>query len=353
MVRIEFARGTMVNFTVLGEVTAAWDDEVADLRPQQQLLLARLICAGGARVGRDDLMSTLSLGFQRNLPDGGLKRVVAELRKNLRSVMPDEDPIPSEDRGYRLVLAQQQADVFRFRAKSEAARRSTGMEGVKLMRAALAEWAPDATGLFGGCALKGLGSSWATRTSAVLGGEYRHAVVYCLRQELDAGKHQQVLVECERRGLADQEQKNRAGSQSQAPLLDEEFLELWIRAAYLCGQAARAVEVGQWATAAAARFDKAAEFKIRRLVDRLRDEECSSSSTTAGPSGTGRKDRKTMGDPAGTSNHWDNRGARIGIQIGQSYGSIHYHPSSESAGGDSWDDAELDNDNLDDVEEQP
>lgn len=352
MVRIEFARGTMVNFTVLGEVTATWDDEVADLPPQQKLLLARLVCAGGARVGRNDLMNTLSLSFQRNLPDGGLKRVVAELRKNLRSVMPDEEPIPSEDRGYRLVLAQQQADVFRFRARSEEAQRNTGLESVKLMRAALTEWAPDATGLFGGCALKGLDSNWAARTRTVLGGEHRHAVVYCLRQELGAGKHQQVLVECERRGLADQEQENRAGSQSQVALLDEEFLELWMRAAYRCGQAARAVEVGQWATAAATRFDKAADFKIRRLVERVRDEECGADAT-AQPSSSARKGRKTMSDPERASNYLDNRGARIGIQIGQSYGSVHYHASSEDANADSWDDNdELDSDDLDDEEEQ-
>jgi hypothetical protein len=75
MVGIQFARSTVVNFTVLGPVTARWDDETAALAPQHQLLLARLVYAGGSRVDTSDLMSVLSLSGRRDNIDGGLTEI--------------------------------------------------------------------------------------------------------------------------------------------------------------------------------------------------------------------------------------------------------------------------------------
>jgi hypothetical protein len=343
MVGIRFARSTMVNFTVLGEVAARWDDEAANLKPQHKLLLARLVYAGGKRVERLDLMRALSLSGRLDLPDGGLKRVAAELRKALKSVMPDEDPVPSGDRGYRLMLEEQQADVFRFRAKRDEALLSTGLEGVTLMRAALKEWDSAAVGLFGRCALRGLPGEWAARTRAELEGEYRRAVIYCLRQELDAGKHHEVLVECERRAAADQEQMSREGRQSQVTLLDEDFLELWMSAAFRCGQATRAAEIGQWALDAAARFDKSADFKVKRLAEEVRSEESRNEAAT-GPRASTRRDRRAVSEPGTTiTSNYYNQGATIEFQIGH-VGSIHKHASPEKTGSNSWTD---DNDPTD------
>jgi hypothetical protein len=332
MVGIQFARSTVVNFTILGTVTANWDDERTQLAPQHQLLLARLIYAGGKRVEQHDLISVLSLR------DAGLRRVITELRSQLRSVMPVADPIPNEDHGYRLVLNQQQVDVFRFRAKRDAALRVPGGAGVRLMREALDEWGPDSAGLYGDCALTGLSGRWADETRFELGGEHGHAVVWCLRQEMQDGRHYDVLAECEQRGVS-QERPTPGGHRPRAALLDEGFVELWMRAACRCGQPARADEIGRWALESAGRLDKSAEVKLRPLVERVRAEE--NPGGTAFPSEPATVRRRpavsapiveepvARGDSGSTFN-FNNAGAEIGTQIGAHHGSIINY------GGSTW-----------------
>lgn len=325
MVGIQFARSTVVNFTILGPVTASWDEEAAALAPQQQLLLARLVYAGGNRVDRDELMRVLSLSRRADNVDGGLKRVVAELRAQLKSVMPDDDPIPNVDHGYRLLLDEQQADIFRFRAQHDEALAGPGEKGVGLMRRALGEWAPDATGLFGGCVLQGLVGSWAASTRWRLGNEYRRAIIYCLQQEMSVGRHREVLAECERRGEADQADVAPGGRKPQVALLDEEFLEVWLRAAYRCGRPGRAREVGREALDAAAWLDKSADFWVRRLVDRVSTEE--SCGSTAFPAATATESQRsaistsaahepTATPGSGNTFIFNNADATIGQQIG-------------------------------------
>jgi hypothetical protein len=334
MVGIKFARSTMINFTVLGEVAARWDDEAANLKPQRKLLLARLVYAGGKRVDRLDLMRALGLVGRLDLPDGGLKRVAAELRKALKAVMPDEDPVPSGDRGYRLAFEEQQADVFRFRAKRDEALLRSGPEGVTLMRAALNEWGSGSTGLFGRCALRGFPGEWAARTRAGLEDEHRHAVIYCLQQQFDEGSYEEVLVECERRAAADQEQMSREGRQSQVTLLDEDFLELWMRAACRCGRATRAAQIEQQALEAAERFDKSADFMVKRLAEKVRREEGGGEAST-GPRASARRDRKPVSEPGVTVHHYHNQGATIPFQTGQHFGSNNYYASPEKSGENS------------------
>jgi hypothetical protein len=331
MVGIQSARSTVVNFTILGPVTASWDDEAAALAPQQQLLLARLVYAGGKRVDRHDLMKVLSLSGRLDLPDGGLKRVVAELRARLKSVMPDDDPIPSVDRGYRLLLDEQQADIFRFRTQYDEALVRSGEEGVTLMRAALEEWAPDATGLFGGCALQGLPGNWAAITRYRLASEHRRAIMHCLQLEMSNGRHGEVLAECERRGEASQAGVAPSGHKAQVALLDEEFLELWLRAAYRCGQPVRAREIGQWALEAATCHDKSADPRVRRLIEHVAAEE--SHERPAFRPGTATANQRpaistpTTEDPAampdsGNVFNFNNAGATIGQQVGVLHGPI-------------------------------
>lgn len=324
MVGIQFARSTVVNFTILGPVTASWDDEAANLAPQQQLLLARLVYAGGKRVEQHDLMSVLSLR------DAGLRRVVTELRSHLKGVMPVADPIPNENHGYRLVLEEQQADVFRFRVKRDEALRVPGARGVQLMRAALHEWGPDSAGLYGDCALTGLTGHWAAAARTGLGSEHRHAVVWCLQQEMNDGLHHEVLAECERRG-AIQERPTAGGHRPQVALLDEGFVELWMRAACRCGQSARAEEVGQWASDAAGRHDKSADFKVRRLMERVRAEERpggtdfgvepESGSRRPAVSAPTAEEPAAMSDSGSTFN-FNNAGATIGQQVGVLHGPV-------------------------------
>ncbi|HET6186036.1 MAG TPA: hypothetical protein VFE59_03445 [Trebonia sp.] len=344
----------MVNFTILGPVTASWEGEWTQLAPQQQLLLARLIYAGGKRVEQHDLMSVLSLR------DAGLRRVITELRSHLRGVMPIADPIPNEGHGYRLVLDEQQADVFRFRAKHDAALRVPGSAGVRLMREALGEWGHDSAGLYGDCALTGLSGRWADETRFVLGGEHGRAVVWCLQQELKDDGHYPVLAECERRGV-NRERLAPGGHRPRAALLDEGFVELWMRAAFRCDQPTRADEIGRWSIEAAGRLDKEAESKLRRLVDRVRAEE--NPRGTAFPAEPATVDPRpavpappaeepaAMGDSGGTFN-FNNAGAEIGYQVGALHGSIISYGDStrhrRNGQGEAKDPAEPESDPTDD-----
>ncbi|MGD0244150.1 MAG: hypothetical protein ABSB59_28045 [Streptosporangiaceae bacterium] len=323
----------MVNFTVLGDVTASWDEDAATLQPQQKHLLARLVYAGGRRVPRPDLMRALSLRGRPDLPDGGLRRVAAELRKALKPVMPDQDPVPSGDQGYRLVLQEQQADMFRFRAKRDEALLTAGPAGVTLMRAALKEWGSAEVGLFGRCALRGFSGDWAARTRAELEDEHRRAVIYCLRQQFDAGHYREVLVECHGRATEDdQEQLSRTGPQLQVTLLDLDFIELWMRAAHRCGQPTEAEDIGQRALGAAERFDKQADFALKRLVERVREEETSDAANTR-PRASARKDRGAVSETGSTFNFY-NDGATIQSLTGQ-VGTVNYYARPEQAGENS------------------
>lgn len=328
MVGIAFARSPVVNFTILGPVTASWDDDAVLLAPQQQLLLARLVYAGGIRVERSELMSVLALSAQLGNVDGGLKRVVAELRAHLKSVMPDDDPVPNAGRGYRLLLDKRQADLFRFRAQRDEALAVPSQEGVRLMRRALGEWAPDATGLFGGCALEGLTGSWAASTRYRLGDEYRRAIIHCLQQEMSDGQHREVLAECERHGEADKAGTAPGGHKPQVALLDEQFLEVWLRAAYRCGHPARAREVGQQALEAAARLGGSADFEVRRVAERVAGEESAGSTAfPAAASTAAAVSRPAAQEPAAKPGSastftFNNAGATIGQQVGALTGSI-------------------------------
>lgn len=313
MVGIQFARSTVVNFTILGPVTATWEDEGAKLAPQHQLLLARLIYAGGKRVEQHVLMTVLSLR------DAALRRVITGLRSELRGVMPVADPIPNEDRGYRLILDEQQADVFRFRTVRDAALRVPGAEGARLMREALGQWGPDSAGLYGDCALTGLSGRWADETRFRLGGEHGHAVVWCLQQELKNDGQHQVLAECDRRGLY-RDRPAPGGHPPRAALLDEGFVDLWMRAAFRCDQRPHADEIAQWALEAAARLDKSAESKLRLLVDRVRAEENSGGAASPAEPATA-SPRPARGD-SGSTFTFNNSGATIGTQIGVHHGPI-------------------------------
>ena len=81
-----------------------------------------------------------ALWDEEDSPEGGLKRVVSELRTQLRAALPDGDPLPARGDTYCLPLSEQQADVLRFRSKIDQAVRVTGREATLLMQEALREW---------------------------------------------------------------------------------------------------------------------------------------------------------------------------------------------------------------------
>jgi len=132
----------VINYTVLGQVTACRGSWTANLSPQQQLLLAILVMAQGAPVSRAGLAR--ALWDEEDSPEGGLKRVVSELRTQLRAALPDGDPLPARGDTYCLPLSEQQADVLRFRSKIDQAVRATGRDATRLMQEALREWGGEA-----------------------------------------------------------------------------------------------------------------------------------------------------------------------------------------------------------------
>jgi DNA-binding SARP family transcriptional activator len=264
--------GTVIEYTVLGQVAAWHESWTARLSPQQQLLLARLVIARGMPVPRADLVRALwddpeppEDGLRRP-PEDGLRRVVAELRAQLRkapaAALPGADPLPVRGDTYRLLLSEQQADVLRFRSKIAKARRVTGREATRLMREAMQEWGKDATGLFGGQPLTGLQGYWADGCRTNLRAEYRDARLHCLMQDFADQLYDSVAGEC-------QQLENEP-----AALHAERFVELWMIATYRAGRRAEALQIYQRA-ADSVRNEQGLEpsGRLRRLAEIIRDED--------------------------------------------------------------------------------
>jgi DNA-binding SARP family transcriptional activator len=265
----------VTRFEILGRVAARQDDRAADLPPQQQLLLAVLVIAGGAVVGRRRLEEAL-WGAREPYPEHGVEKAAYELRRALRRASPEDDPVPAGDGGYRLLVTPEQADVLRFRAKTDAATHASGPESLERMREALREWGPGATGLHGGEPLLGLAGQWADNTRHKLRTDYRKAVLHCLAQGTSLQDYDFVLRQCEQ--LNDDVKA----------LLDEEFTGLWMRAADAAGYPAKAREIYQRAAEAAARVGERPGPAPRSLdaqlrADRVRPETAPSAASPEPP----------------------------------------------------------------------
>lgn len=222
----------MINYTVLGPVTALEDSWTASLLPQHQLLLAILVMERGAPVPRQSLVSVLWDDVE-NPPEHALKRVVSELRTRLTAAQLTANPLPAQGDTYRLRLAEQQADVLRFRSKIHQARHASGREATRLRQEALAEWGDNAIGLFGGQPLTGLRGRWADSKRAELRREYCDARLHCLKQEFDDHQYDHVVGECVQ--LANEPDA----------LHEEKFVALWMIATYRVGGRSEALKIYQ------------------------------------------------------------------------------------------------------------
>ncbi|RKS77130.1 hypothetical protein BZB76_2504 [Actinomadura pelletieri DSM 43383] len=187
----------MINFEVLGRVTAWRENRVAKLQPVQQLLLARLVVAGGREVSRAELERAVWDGAE---PETGLKRVAHEVRFQLRALLPEDapDPLPATAAGYVLPMDEDGADALRFAARLRAARDADAGETVPLLRAALREWGANASGLYGGQPLAGLGGAWAEQTRSALRSAYRDARFRCVQADMREHRYEQLVWECDR-----------------------------------------------------------------------------------------------------------------------------------------------------------
>jgi DNA-binding SARP family transcriptional activator len=303
----------VINYAILGPVTACQGPWVAALSPQQQLMLAVLVMERGAPVPRASLSRVL-WDEKDGPPEGGLRRVVSELRTQLRKALPDGDPLPAMGDTYRLLLNEQQADVLRFRSKVDAARRSAGREATRLMQEALQEWGNNASGLFGGQPLTGLQGRWAESTREKLRAEYRDARLHFLMQDFEEHLYGRVVWEC--RQLANEPDA----------LHDERFLELWMIATYRAGRRTEVEQIYQRAMdSAKTHLGWELSGRLRRLAEIIRDEDQSKlngpgdllelASVTA--SHTAISQEKSMSEADVTFN---NSKSKVGMQAGTATG---------------------------------
>lgn len=258
----------MIEYEILGRVTARQDDRAPHLTPQHQLLLARLVYAKGAPVRKSELER--AIWGQGIAPTGRLKSLVYELRGLLRDVAPDAESVTGGGEAYQFPLEDRQVDAFRFAAKLDEAGNSAGMEQARLMQEALDEWGPRASGLFGGDPLLGLEGGWAGGVRRKLRARYRDAVIDSLRRDAWVGDCESVLRRCARLAADDQEDLDRRDPQD--AMRDNEFLVLWLRAAYQSGQPERAEQVLLQAKDVAARSGKPVNPDLERRAQMLREE---------------------------------------------------------------------------------
>lgn len=319
----------MISFEVLGAVTAKRDDWAARLSRQQQVMLAVLVIDGAAREVSDGHLSEALWEFGL-YPEGGLKRVASELRRELDQV-PGSGPV-RENGGYRLPVAVGQADLRRFQAKfAEASGAEASGAGARaaaaLAREALGEWGPSAGGLHGGEPLRGLPGHWASITRDQLRLQYRDAALSYLGNCLRGGDPGLVLRECVKRAAEDLE-----------ALRDEEFLTLWMNAASQTGRTDHALRVFRRAQQAAAHAGEPLGADLQRLATRLRDGDSrpgpapSTAPRTPIPLTTGRRpmSEQRAEEPRTIFNNYDS--VRVGIQVGVVTGTVRIEADRESSG---------------------
>ncbi|HEU5024679.1 MAG TPA: BTAD domain-containing putative transcriptional regulator [Spirillospora sp.] len=251
----------MINFEVLGRVTAWRSGRVADLQPVQQLLLARLVAAGGELVSRTELAVAVWDGKD---PNAGLKRVVSEVRGHLRALLPEGagDLLPAIADGYLLPLREEQADILRFAAGLRRVRDAGDHECGPLVRAALAEWGAGARGLYGGEPLAGLPGGWAEQTRSSLRAAHRDLRFRCLQQDMHDHHYERLTWECEQLAT------------DLEALHDEPFIELWMLAAYRAGLRTRALEIYRHSTeSAAGHLEMPLRRSLHHLAELIREED--------------------------------------------------------------------------------
>lgn len=180
------------------------------LAPQNLSLLARLLLAGGQRVGNGELVDWL---WGRKPPldaEDQLHNRVSRVRVALRGRLGPgaADPVPVDSRGYRLLLVADQVDVHRFRRLADEARALGSLrhvEAVRLYRAALAEWESAPSSLRGGPEpLAGIPGQQADHYRETLRSEHRDVLVECLRLELDHCLDSRLVAELTALSRADE-----------------------------------------------------------------------------------------------------------------------------------------------------
>jgi DNA-binding SARP family transcriptional activator len=219
----------VIKFEVFGAVTAQQDDWRADLTPQQQLMLAALVIAGGKWVAGDVLRRALDRDGVA-VSEDGVKRVASELRTRLSPVVSSRAPLSGGKGAYCFPLKPEQADVLRFDQRLAAAELASGDDHIRLLREALAEWGTGGSSLYGGYPLFGLSGPWVEGTRVTLQTKYRNAVLKCVEHDVNCGLYDSAMQECDQLVTDIDAMK------------DNKFVMFWMLATHLAGQGARALQ---------------------------------------------------------------------------------------------------------------
>lgn len=165
--------GDIVDFRVLGPVRLhAAGRTVTIGEPRRQAVLAVLLFEAGHTVGIDMLVDRVWGESPPKQARRSLQAHITRIRRALEAA--DGPPVARDPGGYRIVVAPEQVDVFRFRN----ALRDHPTDAAAL-RAALELWCGEP--------LAGLRGDWAERTRRALSQEHESAVVAWADAEIRGG----------------------------------------------------------------------------------------------------------------------------------------------------------------------
>jgi DNA-binding SARP family transcriptional activator len=260
----------MVQFTILGPVRAYPDggkgDLLQPLQPLHKLFLAVLLAAEGRPVPVSRLIEQMWGPYPPADPRGRLYTCASRTRIALRDAGADDtELLQMADGCYRLRVLPEQIDAYRFRRLAAEARslaRHDDTEAGRLSLAALAEWGPRGSDLYGPEPLAGLPGDWAENYRNTLQREHRDLLIGYLESELRRGRHEPLVPELA--ALADADDASRT---------DEQLAALLMRACYLSNRQAQALQAYRRLQESLKRKGLEPGKELRMLEERIRDQD--------------------------------------------------------------------------------
>ncbi|MFE0024486.1 BTAD domain-containing putative transcriptional regulator [Amycolatopsis sp. NPDC059021] len=191
-----------MHFRLLGVVTAHVDGRLVRIgEPKRMLFLAVLLLADGRPVPKDTLIDRL---WEHNPPataQARLRNIATEVRARLETAEPGEGHLlPPGEGGYRMRVARERVDLWRFRESCSQAARLAERAPVKALhhiRAGLNEWTETSIHTAEPEPLHRLEGGWIAGVRVGLQQEYRRALTQCARLELRLGEPNQALTRLE------------------------------------------------------------------------------------------------------------------------------------------------------------
>ncbi|WP_185909386.1 BTAD domain-containing putative transcriptional regulator [Streptomyces sp. WAC01280] len=211
-----------LEFAVLGPPRAWLDGRERALgRPQQRALLCALLLAPGELVPTQRLITALWGEDEEDWPKDPVGQIGTHAHR-LRRALDRPGVLVAGPGGYRLAVAREAVDVFRYEdeaGRAAARLRDAPEEARELLARALGRWS--------GAALDGVPGPLAARTRERLAASRHAAVMASYEAELSLGRHAQVLAALRELTAARPE--------------DEEAHRLCLLALYRCGRRTEAL----------------------------------------------------------------------------------------------------------------